>query len=80
MLLHSAYIAQENRLDPCFQGSLDLTVALDIAHVCKALPSNLNHCIIDLTEIERLFDSGLALLQALHRKLVAGGANVLILS
>jgi ABC-type transporter Mla MlaB component len=80
MPLHLSYIAQENRLDLRFEGNLDLTVSQTVCDICKTIPTDLTACIIDLTGIERLFDSGVALLQKLYRRLVEIGTTVVILS
>jgi anti-anti-sigma regulatory factor len=80
MPLHISYIAQESRLDLSFRGNLDLTLSQDICDICGSVPAGLRFCIIDLTDIERLFDSGVALLQALHRRLLEIGTTVVILS
>jgi ABC-type transporter Mla MlaB component len=80
MPLHLSYIAQENRLDIRFDGNLDVTVSQTVCDICRTIPSDLTSCIIDLTDIERLFDSGVALLQKLHRRLVEIGTTVVILS
>lgn len=80
MALHSSYIAQEHRLDLSFDGNLDVSVALDMLNTGTALPRGLTYCIIDLTQVQRLFDSGLVLLKALYQQLVEVGATVIILS
>jgi hypothetical protein len=80
MPLQVSYIAQENRLDLSFDGNLDLTVSQDVCDICKQVPPDLRCCIIDLTDVRRLFDSGIALLQRLHRRLGEIGAIVVILS
>ena len=80
MSLNVSYIPQESRLDLSFHGNLDLTLSQDVCEVLSRMPADLECCIIDLSEIDRLFDSGVALLQALHRRLKEIGATVVILS
>jgi anti-anti-sigma regulatory factor len=80
MSLNVSYIPQESRLDLSFHGNLDLTLSQDVCEVLSTMPADLECCIIDLAEIDRLFDSGVALLQALHRRLKQIGAMVVILS
>jgi len=80
MPLHVSYIAQESRLDLSFHGNLDLTLSQDICDICGTLPAGLRFCIIDLTDIDRLFDSGVALLQSLQRRLAELRTTVVILS
>jgi hypothetical protein len=52
----------------------------DICAICKSVPVGLRACIIDLCSIDRLFDSGVALLKKLHRRLVENDIIVVILS
>lgn len=61
-----SYVPEEDRLDLTFQGNVDVTLAQDICDICRQLRPSLRVCIIDLTHAERLFDSGVALLQLLH--------------
>lgn len=80
MPLYVSLIAPENRLDLVVHGNLDLSVSQDVCGLCRDVPSDLKCCIIDLTKMNRLFDSGVALLQMLYRRLVEIGAIVVILS
>lgn len=80
MSLQLAYISQENRLDMRFEGNLDLTLSRPICDICKSVPTDLRCCIIDLTGVQRVFDSGVALLQRLHRRFSEIGTTVVILS
>jgi len=80
MAVHTSYIKEEDRLDLSFDGNLDVSVSQDICDVCKHVSPNLKSCIIDLSDVERLFDSGVALLQMLYRRLNALGTIVVILS
>ncbi len=80
MPLHATYIKEEDRLDLSFGGNLDVTLSQDICDICSHAPSNLATCIIDLSDVERLFDSGVALLQMLYHRLHGLGAIVVILS
>lgn len=80
MSVQTSYIEEERRLDLSFDGNLDVTVSQDICDICKRVSSDLRSCIIDLSDVERVFDSGVALLQMLHRRLEALGTTVVILS
>ena len=80
MPVHASYIEEEDRLDLSFDGNLDVSVSQDICDVCRQASPNLKSCIIDLSDVERLFDSGVALLQMLYRRLNALGTIVVILS
>ena len=80
MPLHATYIKAENRLDLTFSGNLDVTLSQDIWDICRQVPPDLVTCIVDLSEIDRLFDSGVALLQMLYRRLQDVGTIVVFLS
>jgi anti-anti-sigma regulatory factor len=80
MPLHVSHIPQENRLDLVVQGNLDVSISQDFCDLCEGAPSDLKCCVIDLTGVNHLFDSGVALLQKLYRRLVEIGAIVVILS
>ncbi len=78
MPVRTAYTEEENRLDLSFIGSLDLTISNAVCDICARLPSSLRFCVIDLSDVERVFDSGVALLRMLHRRLREFGATVVI--
>lgn len=80
MPVQVSYIAHQQRLDVAFHGNLDLTLSQEVCDLCKRLPAGLRACIIDLTAITQLFDSGIALIYKLHRRLTKLGATVVILS
>jgi len=78
MPVHASYVADQ--LDLSFQGNLDESISQDIVDICKRISSNLKFCIIDLSGVERMFESGVAQLQVLHRRLSELGITVVILS
>ena len=78
MPVNALYVADQ--LDLIFQGDLDATISQDIRDICKGISSNLKFCIIDLSGVERLFESGVAQLRRLHRYLSELGIVVVILS
>lgn len=80
MPVNVSYIRNEDRLDLILKGNVDVTIFQDICDVCRQLPAELRVCIIDLSDAECLFDSGLALLQMLHGRLVERGVMVVFLS
>ena len=80
MSVHASYIEEEERLDLTFEGNLDVTVSRDVCDICQRAASGLQSCIVDLSNVERMFDSGVALLQMLHQHLEALGTTVVILS
>ena len=80
MPVHKSYIQEEGRLDLSFCGNLDVTVSQDIFDICQRANPRLRSCIVDLTEVERVFDSGIALIQMLYRHLSDLGTTVVVLS
>ena len=80
MPMMTSFIPSEDRLDLLFHGDLDLTIAEDACRVFGDIPVGLRTCIMDLTRLDRVFDSGLALLWMLNERLRRIGATVVILS
>lgn len=80
MPLTISFIPLEERLDLAFEGDLDLTLSEEICRIFAELPADLQTCILDLTRLDRVFDSGLALLWMLNERLQQLGARVVVLS
>jgi ABC-type transporter Mla MlaB component len=80
MPLHATYIAEEERLDLSVDGDLDLTVTQGICEACRRASPTLRTCIIDLSNVDRVFDSGVALVQMLYRRLSTLGTAVIVLT
>ncbi|MBK1723193.1 hypothetical protein [Thiocystis violacea] len=80
MPMITSFIASEDRLDLSFHGNLDLTITEEVCQLFTAIPSTLRTCIMDLTGLDRVFDSGMALLWLLNERLKRIGATVVILS
>lgn len=80
MAMHYAYIDEERRLDLRFDGNLDLSVSQGVCDLCRGALPDVKACIIDLSEVDRIFDSGIALLKMLYGRLRALGAMVVVLS
>jgi ABC-type transporter Mla MlaB component len=78
MPLRTNYIPEELRLDLSFSGNLDVSISEDICAICSSPPDRLRVCVVDLTDVERVFDSGVALLQMLYRHFAKREANVVI--
>jgi ABC-type transporter Mla MlaB component len=79
MAIRVAFIPEEDRLDLSFDGNLDLTNAEALCGLSSNIPPSLKTCILDLTRVERVFDSGVALLQMLCRGIRRVGATVVVL-
>jgi len=80
MSMHTSYIEEEARLDLSFEGNLDVTVSRDVWHICQREAKGLKSCIVDLSNVERVFHSGAAMLQMLYRRMSALGTTVVFLS
>ena len=80
MLVRASYIEEEERLDLTFEGNLDVTVSRDVCGICQRAVRGLKCCIVDLSNVERMFDSGAAMLQMLYRRMRSLGATVVFLS
>lgn len=80
MPVRISYIREEDRLDLRFLGNVDITLSQDVCDICRQLRPYLKVCIMDLSHADRLFDSGVALLQLLHCYLTEMGLTVVILA
>ena len=79
MPMSVTFIPEEDRLDLSFDGNLDLTMSEDLCVLSSNIPASLRTCVLDLTRVERVFDSGLALLQLLCTGLRRVGATLVVL-
>jgi hypothetical protein len=73
-----SFVPKENRLDLSFDGNLDITVSNVVCGVGSHIPASLGTCVLDLTRVQRVFDSGIALLRMLTAKLHRAGARVVV--
>lgn len=80
MSMHASYVAEEDRLNLSFEGNLDVTVSRDVCNICQRVAAGLKSCIVDLSNVERIFDSGVAMLQMLYRRMSATGTSVVFVS
>ena len=71
-------ISEQDRMELYFSGNLDVSVWRCICEVCDTAPAGLKACVLDLTGVEHVFDSGVALLRILCRRLRRLGASVSI--
>jgi anti-anti-sigma regulatory factor len=79
MSVHASYIEEEERLDLSFDGNLDLTVSREVYEICRRMAAGLKSCIVDLSNVERFFHSGAAILQMLYRRMRSLGTTVVFL-
>lgn len=80
MPMNTSFIPSEDRLDLSFYGDLDLTISEDVCRVSADIPLSLRTCILDLTHLDRVFDSGIAMLWMLNEQLKRIGTTVVVLS
>ncbi len=59
-----------------FGKRLDFSITLEICSVCERVAPEVRLCILDIREVERVFDSGVALLSMLCKRLRQLGAEV----
>jgi hypothetical protein len=67
MGLQLAYYAEEERLDLTVTDVLDQSLANSIFEACNYINDRLITCIIDCTQVERVYESGRVLLLYLMR-------------
>jgi hypothetical protein len=80
MSMSTAFVPEKHLLDLCFDGNLDLTVTDAVFAVVSQVRVGVQTCIMDLTRVERVFDSGIALLRMLSADLRRIGVAVVILA
>jgi len=80
MPLRVSNIDDENRIDLIFEGNLDLSLSQEVWGICRSMSPKTKSCIVDLTSVSQVFDSGIALLQLLYLRLSELGIIVVILS
>ena len=69
MTIKVTYYQEEDRLDLILEENLDLTITREILDACHFIDERLLTCVIDCSGLVRIFDSGLALLTVLLKKL-----------
>lgn len=69
MGIQVSYYQEEDRLDLIVEENLDLTLTRQILEACQFVDERLLTCVIDCSGVVRIFDSGLALLTVLLKKL-----------
>lgn len=80
MTMNASLVPEEDLLVLLFEGNLDLTVTNEVLGVLPQLGNGLKTCIMDLTRVDRIFDSGIALLRKLSHDLHGAGAMVVVLT
>jgi ABC-type transporter Mla MlaB component len=79
MSVSVSYAPHKALLNLRFEGNLDISAAMPVCDLCRRVPRDLDLCVLDLSGVERVFDSGVALLQMLYRRLSRTGAAVSII-
>jgi len=72
-------IPDEDRFDITFEGNLDVTAWQGVCDACSRVPPNVRACIVDLTRVGRVFDSGIAILGLLWKRMRRLGTTVVFL-
>ena len=78
--LNVIYIEEECRLDVRIEGNLDLSLSRDLFGLCERLDAGIRTCVVDLCGVIRLFDSGVALLKVLRKRLADIGAMLIVIT
>ena len=76
MPLHVSLREDQERLDLAFDGNLDFSITPEIFAVRQRLSVELASCVMDLSNVERVFDSGVALVQILCNRCSELGVRV----
>jgi len=79
MSVSVSYAPKRAVLNLRFDGNLDVSAAMPVCDLCKRVPRGVRRCVLDLSRVERVFDSGVALLQMLYRRLARRGTEVLVI-
>ncbi|WP_295385171.1 STAS domain-containing protein [uncultured Thiodictyon sp.] len=80
MSMISVYTPDDDLLELAFEGTLDLTMSNEVFGIDPQFRNGLRTCIMDLTRVDLVFDSGIALLSMLSRDLRRSGATVVLLA
>jgi anti-anti-sigma regulatory factor len=79
MGINICHYPQEDRLDLTVDENLDLSLTHEIMDACTLVDERLMTCVIDCTRVVRVFDSGIALLTLLVRKLAQFGVRLVVI-
>ena len=79
MSITTKVIPDEDRLDITFEGNLDVAACQSVCDACRHPPPKVQACIVDLTRVGRVFDSGIEVLGLLFRRMRGLGATVVFL-
>jgi len=80
MALHASNRQDANSLHLCVQGNLDFSLAPDIFRICESATASTRSCVVDLSSVDRVFDSGVAMLHWLFREMGERGAAVVVVT
>lgn len=78
MSVSVSFVPKEYRLDLSFDGNLDLTISHEVCALGGHMPASLRTCVFDVTRVQRVFDSGIALLNKLSGEVRRAGAEVVV--
>lgn len=60
---------ERNKLELVISGNLDLSVAFHLFGACAYVDERLQTCVIDITQVSRVFDSGVALILVMLKRM-----------
>jgi ABC-type transporter Mla MlaB component len=80
MPLHASRIDDEGTLVVTFDGRLDFSIARDVFVTARRATGDIETCVLDLRKVERVFDSGIALLRLLQARMRDANIQVRVLA
>ncbi len=70
--------APGDRLHIVFTGNLDISASIPVCELCERLPPGMLLCVFDVQQVERVFDSGVALLRMVCEHVCSSGGRVVL--
>jgi len=61
-----------------FTGNLDISASIPVCDICRRISPEVLLCVLDVRKVERVFDSGIALLRMLSERVERGGGRVVL--
>lgn len=67
-----------DRLHLVFTGNLDISASIPVCELCRRIRPGVLLCVLDVRRVERVFDSGIALLRMLCEHVRCLGGRVML--
>lgn len=61
-----------------FTGNLDISASIPVCDLCRRISPEVLLCVLDVRKVERVFDSGIALLQMVSERVQRRGGTVVL--